>query len=640
MRRAVLGIAFSLYSTVLQAQWIDHKAAGIPRNADGKPNLNAPAPKTTDAKPDLSGLWLLPSGAGGIRQLKPTEISSSATALVKQRQENLGSDSPGVQCLPSGFIAAGGPGAMIKIVQTPGLILMLAEDLEYRQIFLDGRELPNDPNPAWMGYSVGHWEGETLVVESTGYNERSWLEAGYPHSQNLRLTERIRRTNFGHLAIDMTWSDPEIYAKPWTSKVEGILTPDTDLLEYVCAENERDRPHLVGKASDDVQRAITLAPEILSRYVGTYLFHGKDFGIPTIDIAPLPITLDEGVLQLAFAGTKLPMTPLSETKFTVSAIGEVEFGRDDKDQAYMIVYSVGGEFRGNRGVAPSGQPRVTGPPRITVFDRTGKVLSTLGEDGSYTQPAISPDGTRVAAIRTESATGDKNVWVFDIASGKGAAFTSGTTPKAAPVWSADGKEIAYTADLGNRTFAIYRKSLNGSPVEELIYTHQPGAGLIMTDWSADGRICFWSGNLMLALSVNGDRQPIELFHETYNVRGGRFSPDGRFIGYNSDESGKFQAFVGRLNPVAKGQQISKDPAAGGIFWREDGKELLFLSLPPEPAVMAVDISTSPTFRAGEPHVLFKLPSAIAGPAQLSSVASRDGQKFVFISQTPPTQPVP
>src|SRR5437016_7829274 len=190
MQRALLALVFGL--TCLQAQWIDRKAVGIPRTADGKPDLKAAAPKAHDGKPDLSGLWLLAPGAGGLTKLKPSEIPASATKVFKQREENLGSDSPGTQCLPFGFITAGG--AMVKIVQTPGLMLILTEDLEYRQIFLDGRELPKDPNPAWMGYSVGHWEGDTLVVESNGYNERSWIENGYPHSESLRITERFRRT--------------------------------------------------------------------------------------------------------------------------------------------------------------------------------------------------------------------------------------------------------------------------------------------------------------------------------------------------------------------------------------------------------------------------------------------------------------
>ena len=351
MRRTRLAIAFGLVSSCLQgnlqAQWIDHKAVGIPRTADGKPDLKAAAPKTHDAKPDLSGLWLLAPGAGGLHQLKPSELPASATALYKQREENLGSDSPGTQCLPFGFITAGG--AMVKIVQTPGLILMLTEDLEYRQIFMDGRELPKDPNPAWMGYSVGHWDGDTLVVESTGYNERTWIENGYPHTESLRLTERIRRPEFGHLVIDATWSDPKIYPNPWTTKVEGLLTPDTELLEYICAENEKDRPHLVGKNSDDTKNAVKLSQDLLSKYAGNYEFNAKEFGIPGPEKLLMKVYLEDGVLKLGMGNAPgQAMTPLSETTFAGFG-GRLEFGKDDKGEVtHFTVRAAEGDFRANR----------------------------------------------------------------------------------------------------------------------------------------------------------------------------------------------------------------------------------------------------------------------------------------------------
>jgi roadblock/LC7 domain-containing protein len=446
----------------------------------------------------------------------------------------------------------------------------------------------------------------------------------------MRLTERFRRRDFGHLEMENTFSDPKIYAKPWTTRVTGLFTADTELIEYVCAENEKDSAHLVGKKSDD--RAVKVAPEILSKYVGTYLINGKDVGITGVDIVPIQAALEQGELQIGFGtGQKQPAPALSDTTFSWLG-GYVDFAKDDKDQVYMVIHQAGGDFRANRGTAPA-------PPvqRITVFDRTGAVLNTLGEPGLYAQPALSPDGTRVAAVKTDN--GNRNIWVFDIASGKSTPVTSGAIRYTSPVWSDDGKQLAYISVVDN-TYTIYRKASDGSGSAELLYTHTPGALVVLTDWSPDGRICFWSGKLIYTLNVNGDRKPVELFHTDYNVRGGRFSPDGRFIGYNSDESGKFQTFVGPLNPASKGQQISKDPAAGGIFWREDGKELLFLTLPPEQAVMAVDISTSPAFQAGPPRILFKLPSAIGFPAQLSSVASRDGQRFVFIVQTtaaPPTR---
>jgi len=347
MRRAALSIAFGLVGTCLQAQWIDQKAVGIPRTAEGKPDLRAPAPKTYDGKPDLSGLWLLAPGAGGLSQLKPAELPASATAIFKQREENLGSDSPGTQCLPFGFLTMGG--AMVKIVQTPALILMLTEDLEYRQIFMDGRELPKNPNPAWMGYSVGRWDGDTLVVESTGYNDRTWIENGYPHSESLHITERIHRSDYGHLVIDETLSDPKIYPKPWTSKVDGLLTPDTDLLEYVCAENEKDRVHLVGKNSDDTKNAVKLSEDVLSKYVGNYEFNAKELGIPGPEKLVLKVALEDGVLKLGMGdGPKQPVTPLSETTFAGFG-GRLEFVKDDKGVVtHFIVKAAEGDFRANR----------------------------------------------------------------------------------------------------------------------------------------------------------------------------------------------------------------------------------------------------------------------------------------------------
>jgi hypothetical protein len=347
MRGISFAVVFGLASLSLQAQWIDQKAAGIPRTADGKPNLTAAARKTPDGKADLSGLWILAPAVGGLSGLKPSEIPASPRALFQQREENLGSDSPGTQCLPFGFITAGG--AMIKIIQTPGLIVMLTEDLEYRQIFTDGRELPKDPNPAWMGYSVGHWDGDTLVVESTGYNERTWLENGYPHSENLRLTERIRRSDFGHLIIDATWSDPKLYEKPWTTKVNGLLTPDTELLEYVCAENEKDRVHLVGKKSDDTKNAVKLSPEILEHYAGEYEVNAKELGIPGPEKLLLKVALEDGVLKLGMGdGPRQPMVPISETTFSGFG-GRIEFVKNDKGEvSYFVIKAAEGDFRANR----------------------------------------------------------------------------------------------------------------------------------------------------------------------------------------------------------------------------------------------------------------------------------------------------
>src|SRR5580658_2866123 len=168
-------------ATPLAAQWLHHPTPGIPRTSDGKPSLAAAAPRTADGKPDLTGLWGLPidSAVGNIAarnvgDLKPADIEPWAAALVKQRSENLGKDNPRYKCLPEGpgYSTDGG---MKRIIQTPAMIVILNEDLTYRQIFMDGRALETDPNPSWMGYSIGHWDKDTLVVESAGFNDKTWI---------------------------------------------------------------------------------------------------------------------------------------------------------------------------------------------------------------------------------------------------------------------------------------------------------------------------------------------------------------------------------------------------------------------------------------------------------------------------------
>ncbi len=244
----------------------------------GTPNLAAPAPRTPDGKPDLSGLWnrISPKYSRNIAaDLKPEEIQPWAQALVQQRNENLQRDYMNVLCLPLGpgySTAADSTGAeMMKIVETPALILILNPDLTYRQIHLDGRKLESAPNPGWMGYSVGRWDGDALVVESFGFNDRTWLDHdGHPHTEALRMTERYRRRDFGHLDLEVTLSDPAAYAKPWTVSVRADLAPDTEMLEWVCNEKSGGLEHWVGKASDDVKAGVKVAPEVLATYAGTY----------------------------------------------------------------------------------------------------------------------------------------------------------------------------------------------------------------------------------------------------------------------------------------------------------------------------------------------------------------------------------
>jgi len=240
-------------STVAAAQWLNYPAPGIPRLPDGKPNLSAPVPRTADGKPDLSGIWFIdqtPEGEFGERPLalrsevKPEDIvlTPEGEALQRQRTRN---PFAGAQCSPVGIpaLAAAQP---FKIISSKGAIVILYElETTFRQIFMDGRPLPVDPNPAFRGYSVGKWDGDTLVVDTTGFNDRGGI-IGRPHSDALHIVERFRRRDFGHLEIEYTVDDPKIYAKPWTFKQNHHLTPDTELMEYFCNENEKDLTHMVG----------------------------------------------------------------------------------------------------------------------------------------------------------------------------------------------------------------------------------------------------------------------------------------------------------------------------------------------------------------------------------------------------------
>ena len=245
-----LSIAFS--ALPLKAQWLNYPTAGIPRTKDGKPNLAAPAPKLADGTPDLSGIWMEPGLKYLINvaaDLKEVPFQPWAEAEYKRRVDTLGKDDPNNLCLPSGYPEKDAVTSPWKIVQTPGLVIILYESRTiFRQIFTDGRKLPVDPNPNWQGYSIGHWDGDTLVVETAGSNGKAWMDTnGHPVTDALKLTERFHRRDMGHLDLEITIDDPKAYTKPWTVKQVANLQPDTELLEYICEENNRDVGHFVGK---------------------------------------------------------------------------------------------------------------------------------------------------------------------------------------------------------------------------------------------------------------------------------------------------------------------------------------------------------------------------------------------------------
>jgi hypothetical protein len=262
---AVATLAWALFSPTLVAQWDPHASARVPRTAAGEPDLEAPAPRTADGKPDLSGVWQGVGGLGATNQPPLTfsagppvagflnvaqniegglPFKAEARALFETRRAANGKDNPEAACLPMGLVQFHTQGAPRKMVQTPDVLVILYEaSMGVRQIFTDGRKLPgDDPQPWWYGYSVGHWEGDALVVETGGLRGDGWLDVfGSPLTDAAKVTERFRRPAWGRMEIDVTVDDPKSYTKPWTVRVNQRIMPDQELLEFVCLENQRYR---------------------------------------------------------------------------------------------------------------------------------------------------------------------------------------------------------------------------------------------------------------------------------------------------------------------------------------------------------------------------------------------------------------
>ena len=246
------------------AQWLNERVAGAPRTADGKVNMSGPVQRV-NGKPDLSGIWQADGearGAGGLFGLGESENSKYFRNILAdfppgqepltpegkerlQRSSRPGVAVQGLNCLPDGVPHADLLPEPFKIIQAPGVIVMLYEvETTFRQIFMDGRKLPVDPSPTWNGYSVGRWDGDTLVVESSGFNDQSWLDArGHQHSEEMKVEERFHRRDYGHLDVQVTVTDPRTFTQPITIRFVETLLPDTDLLEHYCLEGEQDAEH-------------------------------------------------------------------------------------------------------------------------------------------------------------------------------------------------------------------------------------------------------------------------------------------------------------------------------------------------------------------------------------------------------------
>ena len=348
-RTLAIALAVSLLGTLVDAQWISEPTPGIPRLANGKPNLRAKAPRTADGKPDISGHWLFPQHPGLIgnltADLDPADIQPWAETLFRERLAEFGKDDPyTIGCQPAGPRAITSVGRL-KIIQTPAIIVILFEDLTYRQIFMDGRRLPQDPVPNYMGFSIGHWEGDELVVETAGFNDRTWLDyGGHPHSESLRATERFRRVDFGRLQRRITLEDPKTFNKPITIANDGVLAADTELLEAVCTDTPPDR-YQVGRTPEE--RSVSVPVEVLAKYVGTYELAEAE---PTFGIRVFRVFLSGTQLLVDFNGKgRMSLIPLSQTTFSPRMLGTYEFVVDERGVAtYLLAHGVQGTWRATR----------------------------------------------------------------------------------------------------------------------------------------------------------------------------------------------------------------------------------------------------------------------------------------------------
>ena len=276
MKQLILAALLCAWGPSLLAQWPRYTVPGVPRTADGGPDLNAPAPRGPDGKPDLSGIWenFRRPGDGPVRSVnaqffddRPPSLINEfrdvgdrlagglplqpwAAALKQQRTAENSKDNPDAHCLPLGLMQLHTHPDPRRIVQTPSLVVFLYEaNYGVRQIHLDGRPVPaNDPQPWWYGYSRGRWEGDTLVVETTNFRDGGWLDVnGSPLTDAGKMTERFRRPNYGTLTIEVTVDDSKAYTRPWSVTLTQRLMVDSEMLEFICLENEKSSEHYVGK---------------------------------------------------------------------------------------------------------------------------------------------------------------------------------------------------------------------------------------------------------------------------------------------------------------------------------------------------------------------------------------------------------
>lgn len=408
------------------------------------------------------------------------------------------------------------------------------------------------------------------------------------------------------------------------TQIDGVWQGQIQPGVFWTIELKRDGSTLTGAVNDTIGDSVEIYEGVMSGNTVTFKATSQ-FGQPTITFTGT-MSGNEIAFTREIQGQGPPgpipaiMSPTGVRQFTVERVAA-----------------------GQAPIIARGTPV---PRRLIVYDRQGKVTQSLGEADNYNWPVFSPDGTKlVARVRG-------HLWVFNLSTGRRTRLTSPPWLAFAPAWSADGHQMTYFSWRQQSAGGVYRKASDGSGAEEKLYESERGASVIIRDLSLDGRwLSFDSGNVLFALPLAGDRKAVQLAPGESSMRRAHFSPDGRFLAYESDETGRYEVFVrpfdsatGKFSTANEKWQISK--GGGGMgYWRRDGKELIYLGS--DGGVRAVDVRTTPAFTVGIPHLLFRVPDTVPplaacfclGEKSLGAV-SPDGQRFAFsVPQVPPRNEV-
>ncbi len=284
-----------LVSTTVQAQWFDWSTPTVPRTADGTPDLTAPIPRTLEGLVDMSGVWTPEDARGSL--FDTSKIQGWALDAMLVHETNFYINDPRFHCLPSGpgsYPAGSTTGGQRRLIQHQDYIAILTGEMTYRQVFMDGRQLEAEPLlTTWMGFSTGHWDGDILVIESNGYNAQTWLtREGLPHTEQLRITERYRRLDYGHIELDIIYEDPGTFTETVQATIQLVNQPDSGMLETICNESTTGQQHYSGEISQADTAAVQISLATLQKYVGTY--QGTWLG----NLITAEITLEDGGIVL------------------------------------------------------------------------------------------------------------------------------------------------------------------------------------------------------------------------------------------------------------------------------------------------------------------------------------------------------